>query len=110
MLHFNSDQLSNDSKSYLLSVLMDPDEILDLVKKRFEIHLKNLTRFSPAESGSVLVRSTINLLSKDFRLIFELNCSMHDLFKGCEVKVFDDEYLRSVQDRFETAMKIFEVK
>lgn len=107
MLHLRACELSETSRDYLLSVLMDPEEIINLVTKRFELHLKDLNQYNPNDRDSINVRSTIDLLSKDVRLIFELNRSMVDLLQDYEVKVFSDKYLKSVESRLDSALKLF---
>lgn len=107
MLHLNACDLSETSREYLLSVLLDPQYIIDLVTKRFELHLKDLKQYEPKDCDSINVRSTIDLLSKDLRLIFELRHSITDLLKDCEVKVFSDDYLKSAETRLDSALKLF---
>ena len=107
MLHLRAFELTETSRDYLLSVLMDPEEIVTLVAKRFEIHLKDLEHFNLSEVNSVRVRSTIDLLTKDVQLMYELNRSMVDLLKDYEVKVFSDNYLESVQNRLDSALNVF---
>ena len=108
MLHLNSHELSETSRDYLLSVLLEPEEILDIVTKRFNIHLKDLTYFAPCESNTVRVRSTLDLLSKDVRLIFELNKSMVDLLSSdYNVRPFSDDYLNFVQKSLDNVLKVF---
>lgn len=107
MLHLRSFELSETSRDYLLSVLLDPEDIVTLVIKRFETHLKDLTRLNPRESNSVRVRSTIGLLTKDVLLMFELNRSIIDLLNDNEVKVFNDDYLKSAEERLNSALEIF---
>ena len=70
MLHLRAFELTETSRDYLLSVLMDPEEIVTLVAKRFEIHLKDLEHFNLSEVNSVRVRSTIDLLTKDVQLMY----------------------------------------
>lgn len=109
MLHLRAYELTETSRDYLLSVLIDPEEIVTIVSKRFEIHLKDLKLFNPSEANSDRVRSTINLLMKDVRLMFELNRSMVDLLKDYEVKVFSDDYLKFAQERLDSALSVFKV-
>lgn len=109
MLHLKAYELTETSRDYLLSVLMDPEEIVSIVTKRFEMHFKELDYYNPGEFNSVGVRSTIDLLMKDVQLMFELNHSMVNLLKDYEVKVFSDDYLKSVEKRLNQALSIFKV-
>ena len=107
MLHLNSQELSDVSKSYLLSVLFRPEEIIDKVTKCFNEHLKALSVYDSSDSNTTQVRCIIDLISKDYRLVFELNRVIIDLMKDCDIKVFSDSYLEFVETSFNSVMKKF---
>lgn len=107
MLHLNSQELSDVSKSYLLSVLFRPKEVIDKVTKCFNEHLDALSVYDSSDSNTTQVRCIIDLISKDYCLIFELNRVIVDLMKDCSIKVFSDSYLEFVDASFRSVMKKF---
>ena len=107
MLILQAYNLTEISRDYLLSVLIGPEKIVDIVTRRFETHLNVLSNYDSCDFENVVVRTTIGLIEKDFRLMFELNCCVVDMFGDSSFRVFSDDYLKSVQERFDLVMKVF---